>query len=919
MAKTATRRKRAKRAVRKSKQYVYSFAQGAGEGDRTQAALLGGKGANLAEMCNLGLPVPPGFTISTDVCTAFHTRGGAYPRSLAKEVNAALAKLEKRMGKRFGDPDNPLLVSVRSGASVSMPGMMDTVLNLGLNDETAEALAERTGNPRFAWDAYRRFIQMYGDVVLGIGPAPGEEVDPFHAAIEKLRKRRRIKRFTEFDAEDLRGLASEFKCIIRNRTDGSFPEDPRDQLWGAIGAVFGSWNNERAIAYRKINRIPNNGGTAVNVQAMVFGNLGETSGTGVAFTRDPASGEKRFYGEYLMNAQGEDVVAGIRTPHPIDDLKKNAPKSYRELLRIQKLLEKHFRDMQDLEFTIEEGKLYMLQCRNGKRTGFAAVRIAVDMVRERLITKEEALLRVDPEALNQLLQPIFKAGDKKRARAEGRVLTKGLNAGPGAATGKIVLSASRAVEAGKRGESVLLVRVETSPEDIRGMQAAKGILTQRGGMTSHAALVARQMGKVCVAGAGEIHIDYDKRRMTIGGRVFREGEWLSLDGSTGEVIEGQLATQPSEIIQILFGRGRKKKPGPVYANYKRLLGWADEVRQLHVRTNADQPDQCRTAIAFGAEGIGLCRTEHMFFGEDKIRSMREVILAETYEDRVRGLKKLLPLQRRDFEGIFKAMGQRPVTIRTLDPPLHEFLPTGKKEIAALAREMGVSKRRLEDKIESLSEFNPMLGHRGCRLGITYPEITRMQARAIFEAACNVAKRTGKKPRVEVMIPLIGTARELELQRDDIQDVAERTLARKKVRIPYLIGTMIELPRAALMAREIAAHAQFFSFGTNDLTQTAYGISRDDAGKFIPAYIEHEIFSGDPFARLDREGVGRLMRIACTDGRATRPDIKVGICGEHGGDPSSIEFCHGLGLEYVSCSPYRVPIARLAAAQAALRG
>ncbi len=902
---------------RSAQRYVYSFRQGRGEGGRNDKNLLGGKGANLAEMCNLDLPVPPGFTISTEVCTWFYENGRSYPAGLEQEVAQALAGLEKEMGKRFGDAANPLLVSVRSGARVSMPGMMDTVLNLGLNDATVQGLAERSGSARFAWDAYRRFVQMYGDVVLGIGPEEGEEFDPFALALDELKRGRGIEADTELTAEDLRGLVADFKRIVRRRTGRPFPDDPAQQLWGAIGAVFGSWNNARAIAYRQINGIPGDWGTAVSVVAMVFGNLGETSGTGVAFTRDPATGEKRFYGEYLMNAQGEDVVAGIRTPLPIETLKSRMPAAWNELNRIQALLERHYRDMQDLEFTIEDGKLYMLQCRSGKRTGFAAVRIAVDMVKERLLAKEEALLRVDPEALNQLLQPIFAPAELERARAEGRLRTKGRNAGPGAATGRIALTAARAEERAKAGKRVVLVRVETSPEDIRGMQASTGILTARGGMTSHAALVARQMGKVCVAGAGELEIDYKARTVKAAGRTLREGDWISLDGTTGDVIEGEVPTQPSDVIAQLFSKERRPG-GKTFEAYEKLMKWSDEFRTLGVRTNADQPDQCVTAIAFGAEGIGLCRTEHMFFEGHKIDAVREMILSETAAERERALEKLLPLQRLDFEGIFKAMEGRPVTIRTLDPPLHEFLPHGQAEIEALAADMGVAPARLRAKVESLQELNPMLGHRGCRLGISFPEITRMQARAIFEAACNVAKGAKKRPRPEIMIPLIATRKELELQAAEVRQVAEEVFRAKGMRIPYLLGTMIELPRAALDAAEIAAAAEFFSFGTNDLTQTTYGISRDDAGKFIPQYIELEIFDGDPFARLDRRGVGRLMEIACSEGRRTRGDLKLGICGEHGGDPSSIEFCHQLGLAYVSCSPYRVPIARLAAAQAALR-
>ncbi|HEX6883415.1 MAG TPA: pyruvate, phosphate dikinase [Planctomycetota bacterium] len=913
----STRRRRAGRpAARKRGKYVHSFTPGQAEGGAADRDLLGGKGANLAEMCRLGLPVPPGFTLSTEVCAHYYASGRRYPAGLEREVERALAGLERALDKRFGDPANPLLVSVRSGARVSMPGMMDTVLNLGLNDATVAGLAQRSGNPRFAWDAYRRFVQMYGDVVLGIEGEAEDDFDPFARALEDLKHRRGVESDPELTAADLQELVATYKTLVRRHTGRDFPADPREQLWGAIGAVFGSWENDRAVAYRQMNGIPSSWGTAVSVVAMVFGNLGPRSGTGVAFTRDPATGEKRFYGEFLMNAQGEDVVAGIRTPEPIARLAEVEPKAWRELQRIQQTLERHFRDMQDLEFTIEDGRLWMLQCRAGKRTGFAAVRIATDLVRERRITREEALLRVDPEALNQLLQPIFAPTDVRRAREEGRLLTKGLNAGPGAVSGEIVFSAERALERSAQAR-VILVRIETSPEDIRGMQAAVGILTARGGMTSHAALVARQMGRVCVAGAGELVIDYRKRTLTVGGRTLREGEPLSLDGSTGEVFAGSLASEPSEVLTVLFGGGKTAR-GPVWRAYSELLRWADAARTLGVRANADQADQAETALAFGAEGIGLCRTEHMFFEGSKIDAVREMILADTPEERQRALAKLLPLQRADFAALFRAMGPFPVTIRTLDPPLHEFLPHEEHEISFLARDMGVPFERLKAKVESLAEQNPMLGHRGCRLGITFPEITRTQARALFEAACEVARATGKAPRPEVMIPLVATPRELALQAAEVRAVAQQVFAEQGRAVPYLVGTMIELPRAALVAGELAHEAEFFSFGTNDLTQTTYGISRDDGAKFIPLYVAQEIFPADPFARLDRVGTGRLMRIACEEGRAARAGLKLGICGEHGGEASSIEFCHALGLDYVSCSPYRVPIARLAAAQAALR-
>jgi len=899
---------------------VYAFGSLRTDGDKSLRDLLGGKGANLAEMCRMGLPVPPGFTISTEVCTHFTRHAGRYPARLEAEVSAALAQIEREVGKRFGDRENPLLVSVRSGARISMPGMMDTVLNLGLNDETVAGLARRSHSERFAWDAYRRFVQMYADVVLGLKAERETGVDPFDEVLERTKRERGLRADTDLDARDLRRIVARFKSIVRERAGVTFPEEPEDQLWGAIGAVFRSWDNERAIAYRAMNRIPDSWGTAVNVVAMVFGNLGETSGTGVAFTRDPATGEKRFYGEMLMNAQGEDVVAGIRTPEPVEALAQRSPRAWRELLRVQKLLERHFRDMQDIEFTIEDGRLYMLQCRTGKRTGMAAVRIAVDLVRERRITRKEALLRVDPESLDQLLQPVFAPEELAAARADGRLLTRGLNAGPGAASGRIAFSASTARDAAAGGESVILVRNETSPEDILGMQASAGILTARGGMTSHAALVGRQMGKVCVVGAGELEIDAAARAMRVNGKSFAAGEWISLDGSSGEVYSGKLSTRPSEVVASLAAGARRggKPAHPVVRAFHELMRWADEARTLRIRANADQPDQCENAVAFGAEGIGLCRTEHMFFGEGKIDAVREMILAESEAEREAALAKLLPLQRTDFEGIFRAMGPRPVTIRTLDPPLHEFLPQDEATIRKLARDMGVKPERLRFTVEALHEQNPMLGHRGCRLGISRPEITRMQARAIFEAACNVARKSGRKPDVEIMIPLVGSKRELDLQAEIVRAAAAAVFQEKGMRLPYLLGTMIELPRAALLAGEIAETAEFFSFGTNDLTQTTYGISRDDGGKFLPAYLEQKIFSDDPFATLDTRGVGRLMRIACEEGRRERRGIKLGICGEHGGDPRSIAFCSELGLDYVSCSPFRVPLARLAAAQAALR-
>ncbi|MEO0649731.1 MAG: pyruvate, phosphate dikinase [Planctomycetota bacterium] len=911
--------KRVKAATRRPKQRVYSYGDGKAEGGRGDRDLLGGKGANLAEMSRLGLPVPPGFTITTEVCMEVLEAGGELSASLRAEVEKALERVERSMGKKFADPDDPLLVSVRSGARVSMPGMMDTVLNLGLNHTTVQGLAERSNNPRFAWDAYRRFIQMYSDVVLGVHAREGELHDPFTLALEAIKNTRGVENDTDLGVDDLIKLVERYEHIVIDRTGVPFPQDPREQLWGAIGAVFNSWNNDRAIAYRRMEGIPSDWGTAVSVVAMVYGNMGDDSGTGVAFTRDPASGEKKFYGEFLINAQGEDVVAGIRTPEPIAGLKRKLPQAWKELQRIQALLEDHYADMQDLEFTIERGRLFMLQCRNGKRTGFAAVQIATDLVREGRIDEDEAIRRVAPEALNQLLRPVFDTQELEQARQRGKRLTKGLNAGPGAATGRVFFSPEAAMQhALNNPEPVILARIETSPEDIEGMQASVGILTARGGMTSHAALVARQMGRVCVAGAGEVRIDYAKRRMSVNGRAIDEGDWISLDGNTGEVYQGLVNTKPSEVMEYLQGDpdARPRAKGIVRA-YLQLMKWADERRELGLRTNADQPDQCRTALAFGAEGIGLCRTEHMFFGEDKIGAVRQMILADDEDARAEALAKILPLQRKDFEDLFKVMGTRPVTIRTLDPPLHEFLPYEPAAQRELAKQLGIPAKRIAAKVEFLSEQNPMLGHRGCRLGIAFPEITRMQARAIFEAACSVAKKTGKAPHPEVMIPLVGSPRELQLQAGLVREEAERVLGQRKVKVPYLVGTMIELPRACLVADEIAEHAEFFSFGTNDLTQTTYGISRDDSGKFVPAYVEHEVLHGDPFASLDQTGVGRLMHIAAHESLAVKPELKLGICGEHGGDPSSIDFCHRLGLEYVSCSPWRLPIARLAAAQATL--
>ncbi len=901
----------------KKTKYVYFFGGKRAEGTAEMKALLGGKGANLAEMVNIGLPVPPGFTISTEVCTYYYDHNKTYPKTLEKEVREALAKVEKQMGMKFGDPNNPLLVSVRSGARASMPGMMDTILNLGLNNATVQGLIKKTNNPRFVYDSYRRFVQMYGDVVLGLKPVHKDEIDPFEAIIEQKKKEKGVHLDTELTAEDLQDLAVRFKAAVKEKTGKDFPEDPMEQLWGAIGAVFGSWMNERAIAYRKMYDIPSWWGTAVNVQTMVFGNMGEDSGTGVAFTRDPATGENVFYGEYLMNAQGEDVVAGIRTPLPISRLAEQDPKIYGQLEKIRKTLEKHYRDVMDIEFTIQQGKLYMLQCRVGKRTAFAAIKIAVDMVQERLITDKEALLRIEPDQLNQLLRPVFDLNEKNSAIHGGRLLAKGLNAGPGAASGRIVFNAVDAEEWAKRGEHVILTRIETSPEDIKGMDASEGILTARGGMTSHAALVARQMGKVCVAGCSDLEIDYSNRTMTVKGQVLREGDWISIDGTTGEVIEGKVNTKPSEVLQVLINKTLDPKDAPVYQTFAKVMQWADKYRVLKIRTNADQPDQSSNAIAFGAQGIGLCRTEHMFFGEGKIGPMREMILADTVAERKAALAKLLPLQRKDFVGIFEVMNGRPVTIRTIDPPLHEFLPHEEKAQRELAQQMGISYEKVKQRIESLHEFNPMLGFRGCRLGIIYPEITEMQSRAIFEAAAEVKKR-GIAVEPEVMIPLVGNIKELEHQAAIVRRVATEVMNEQGVKFPYLVGTMIEIPRGAITAGEIAKVAEFFSFGTNDLTQTTLGVSRDDAGRFLIPYVEMEIYPKDPFEALDRDGVGELMKIAVEKGRATNPKLKLGICGEHGGEPSSVEFCHMIGLDYVSCSPFRVPIARLAAARAALQ-
>jgi pyruvate,orthophosphate dikinase len=904
-----------KSSAARSQRRVYYFGDGKADGNGKMKALLGGKGANLAEMTRIGLPVPPGFTITTEVCNYFTENRRTYPKGLEAEVEAALAKVEMSVGKKFGDKERPLLVSVRSGARDSMPGMMDTILNLGMNDSVVEVIAKQTGNPRFAWDSYRRFLQMYGDVVMGVQKRPGEDHEPFESVIEHLKDERYGKHDfpdVKLKVEDLRELVRRFKELIKERTGKSFPQDPRKQLWGAIGAVFGSWDNDRAIVYRRKYGIPHDWGMAVNVQTMVFGNMGDTSATGVAFTRDPATGEKVFYGEYLINAQGEDVVAGVRTPHPIAKLAEEMPDAHKALMKVRNILEKHFKDMQDLEFTVENNRLYILQTRNGKRTGLAAVRIAVEMVEERLISKEDAIRRIPADSLAHLLAPIF----DRRSIASAKKIATGLAAGPGAASGHVVFSAEEAVRRSQRGEKVLLARVETSPEDLRGMIAAEGILTSRGGVSSHAALVARQMGKVCVCGASGVQIDYQRRTLTASGTTLKEGDPISIDGTAGEVFAGEVTTAPSEIVQVLVDRSLDGKKSATYQRYARLMSWVDRARKLDVRTNADTPEQVENAVAFGARGIGLCRTEHMFFGGDRIDAVREMILAEDKDSRVKAVAKLLPYQREDFIGIFKALDGLPATIRFLDPPLHEFLPNDREQQVDLAKKMEVPVELIARRVNELHEFNPMLGHRGCRLGITFPEISEMQARAIFEAAAEV-QRKGGKVRPEIMIPLVAFPKELKLQIEIVHRVAAEVAKQKKTKFNYLVGTMIEIPRAALVADEIAADAQFFSFGTNDLTQTTLGMSRDDSGSFLPEYTELEIVPNNPFASIDQKGVGRLMEITRDLGRKTRPEIKLGICGEHGGDPQSVKFCHRLGLNYVSCSPFRVPIAKLAAAQAAL--
>jgi len=902
----------------KSGRMIYYFGAKKCDGDGTMKPLLGGKGANLAQMTKIGLPVPPGFTITTQVCIDYYKHGKKFPKGLEEDVASAMKLMEKETGKKFGDPKNALLVSVRSGARDSMPGMMDTILNLGLNDETVKGLAEATGNPRFAYDSYRRFIQMYGDVVMGVQKRHENEHDPFEAAMEGLKHQLGIHDDTGLDESHLRELIKRYLHLIKERTGKGFPQDPFAQLMGAVGAVFGSWMNERAIIYRRKYKIPDEWGTAVNIQSMVFGNMGDDCATGVAFTRDPATGEDVFYGEYLVNAQGEDVVAGVRTPKPVAEMKHETmfAGTYKELEKVRQTLEKKFGDVQDFEFTVEKKKLYMLQTRHGKRTALAYVKIAHDMVKQKLMTAEHAIQSADPDALSQLLAPIFDRADYELARKSGRLLTSGLPAGPGAATGQLVFTAVKAEELANSGKKVVLARVETSPEDLRGMIAAEGILTSRGGVSSHAALVARQMGKVCVAGAGAIQIDYAKGTLFCSGQTLREGDAISINGSTGEVFAGAIKTADSELQQVLIANTMKPADSEVYQYYAFIMKLADKYRKLGLRTNADTPEQVRHAIAFGAEGIGLTRTEHMFFEGDRIDAMREMILADTIEARREALGKLLPYQRDDFEGIFRALDGRPATIRFLDPPLHEFVPHDEKAQADLARKLRLSPDVVAKRVAALHEFNPMLGHRGCRLGISYPEISEMQARAVFEAAAKVQK-DGIKVKPEIMIPLVGFKKELDHQVAIVHAVAEQVAKETGQKVKYLVGTMIEIPRGALTADEIAETAEFFSFGTNDLTQTCLGMSRDDMSSFLQKYVDEGIFKANPFASIDTSGVGKLMEIAVAKGRKTRPDIKLGICGEHGGDPHSVLFCHHVGLDYVSCSPFRLPVARLAAAQASL--
>ncbi len=897
-----------------AKKFVYFFGPGVAEGNKDMKDILGGKGANLAEMAGIGLPVPPGFTISTEVCNLFFKAGNKLPKDVEKQVMTALKRLEKAAGLKFGDPVNPLLVSVRSGAKFSMPGMMDTILNLGLNDRTVEGLARKTGNRRFALDCYRRLIHMFGDVVLDIPKKKFEEI------LRARKEAGQVQYDHELTDSMLEEVIAGYKKLVVAETGREFPQDVLEQLKLAIAAVFKSWHNPRAITYRRKYHIPDYLGTAVNVQQMVFGNYGPTSATGVGFTRNPATGEKELYGEYLVNAQGEDVVAGIRTPAPLKNLEKEMPAVFKQLVTVVKRLEKHYGDVQDFEFTIQEGKLYMLQTRNGKRTGMAAVKIAVDLVEEGLINREQALLKVEPEALNQLLHPIFDLQEK----AKHPVLARGLAASPGAATGQIVFTANEAVAWSREGKKVILVREETSPDDIHGMSASQGILTATGGMTSHAAVVGRQMGKPAVVGCGSIKVHEEEKAFYIGDRKFSEGQWISIDGSTGEVLEGEIPTRPSEILQVVKG-SLKPEESSLYQYFFRLLSWADKSRRLGVRANSDTPEDARVAFAFGAEGIGLARTEHMFFGPERLPIVKEMIMAETEEARRQALARLLPFQKQDFYEFFKEMKGHPVTIRTIDPPLHEFLPRKEDlmvELAVLKATSGSSEKiaeleKLLARVKALSEFNPMLGHRGCRLGITYPEITEMQAQAIFEAACELIKE-GHKVFPEIMIPLVGDVLELANQKAIVNRVADEVMKKHGVKFKYTVGTMVEIPRAALTAEEVAREAEFFSFGTNDLTQTTYGISRDDSAKFLNYYLNHGLWPDDPFETLDQKGVGLLMKWAVEKGRSTRPDLKVGICGVHGGDPRSIVFCHQVGLNYVSCSAYQIPIARLAAAQIALQ-
>ncbi len=870
-----------------SKKYVYLFS----EGDASMRNTLGGKGSGLAEMTGLGLPVPQGFTVTTEACTRYYEDGEVIADDILKQIDAAMKETERINGKKFGDINNPLLVSVRSGARVSMPGMMDTILNLGLNEVSVKGLANLTGNERFAYDSYRRFIQMFSDVVMGIAKPKFEEI------LDEVKENKGVKLDTDLDAEDLKNVVKKYKALYLAEMGKDFPQEPKEQLIESVKAVFRSWDNPRAIVYRRMNDIPGDWGTAVNVQAMVFGNMGNDSGTGVAFTRNPATGEKKLYGEFLINAQGEDVVAGIRTPRPISDLKDTMPEVFDQFQKIATTLENHYRDMQDMEFTIEKKKLYMLQTRNGKRTAASALKIAVDLVSEGKLTKEEALLKIDPKQLDALLHPTFDPEVLKKAKPVAR----GLAASPGAACGKIYFTAEEAKAAADGGEKVVLVRLETSPEDIEGMYASEGILTARGGMTSHAAVVARGMGTCCVAGCGEIAISEKNKTMSADGKVYKEGDYISLDGSTGNVYGERIATKPAELT----------------GDFGTIMQWADEVRTLQVRTNADTPRDAAQAVNFGAQGIGLTRTEHMFFNEDRIPAMREMIISKNVDQRVKALAKLLPMQKDDFKGIYEAMGERPVTIRLLDPPLHEFLPQDEEDIKALAKEMIIPVDELKQTIASLHEFNPMMGHRGCRLAVTYPEIAEMQTRAIMEAAIEVAEEKKLHIKPEIMIPLVGEIKELKYVKDVVVKTAEQVIAEKGVKIEYMVGTMIEIPRAALTADEIAQEAEFFSFGTNDLTQMTFGFSRDDAGKFLDEYYNKKIYESDPFAKVDQKGVGRLMKMAVELGRKTRPNIKLGICGEHGGETSSVIFCHNIGLNYVSCSPFRVPIARLAAAHAAI--